>query len=1463
MLSAFSPPTRSWFEQAFAAPTPVQERGWAAIQSGQHSLMLAPTGSGKTLAAFLWSIDRLLRLPQDADEGVRVLYISPLKALVYDVERNLRAPLIGIRRVAEGMGHDLRPLRHSVRTGDTSQRDRRSFGKHPPEIFITTPESLYLVLTSQAREALRSVHTVIIDEIHTMAGTKRGAHLAVSLERLCRITDVEPQRIGLSATQRPLSAIAGYLGGDRAVEIVDASEPPDLDLQIVVPVQDMERPWLRPPDKVAQDGPDNGTISVTYEGKDDKSIWPAIHPRLLELIRAHHSTILFTNSRILCEKLANRLNELAGEELVLAHHGSIAHERRTTIEEMLKRGDLKALVATSSLELGIDMGAVDLVIQVESPGSVAAGLQRVGRAGHGVGERSVGRIFPKYRGDLLEAAAVARDMLRGRIESTRIPQNPLDVLAQQIVAMVGMDDWQADELLLTLRRASNYRGLSSEVFHAVLDMLSGRHSSEALAELRPRLVWDRDTDLLTARKGAKMLAILNGGTIPDRGLFPVHLGPGGPKIGELDEEMVHESRRGHAFILGASTWKIEEISRDRVTVSPAPGMPARMPFWRGQGPGRPAEMGRALGAFVRELDEQEPDQAVDWLMGSCPVDELAARNLLAFVQDQRAATGALPTDSTIVVERFRDELGDWRVCILSPFGSRIHAPWALAIEGALTGEAGFEVQALWTDDGIVLRFADTEELPDLSLLLPDPDEVKEQVLEQLDRSALFSGIFREAAARALLLPRRRPGKRTPLWAQRLRSQTLLAEVRRQPGFPIVLETYRECLQDVFDLPGLVELLGRVRSRDLRVVEAETPTASPFARSLVFAYVAAYLYEGDAPLAERKAQALSLDRALLRELLGQEELRDLLDADALALVELELQRLTPERQARDADDLQLMLRSLGALSLDELRARCTEDPQPWLEQLRSRVVRVRVSGEERWIAAEDAPRYRDALGVVLPPGLPAAFLEGSEQPLRDLVVRYGRTHGPFLTRDVAARLGLLPAQVEPVLREQLRLERLVLGELRPGGIEREWCDPEVLRRIRRRSLAALRQQIAAVEASALGRFLPRWHGVGGKRRGQARLEEVIDQLEGLALPFSEWERRVLPARVADFNPRMLDEMGASGQLVWVGRGALGPRDGRIMLLRRESVPQLVDALPDPQDLGPLQRAVLGHLEQRGASFFSELLGACGAPNDELLEAVWDLAWSGRISNDTFQPLRGLGQTRRKTASPGRGLRRRSGAARTAGGRWSLVSSLAPGTAPTTERMHSRAVVLLERYGVVSREAAKAEDLAGGFTTVYPLLRSMEEVGRIRRGWFVEGLGGAQFALAGAVDALRADDKGPRALMLAAMDPANPYGALLPWPEGPGQASPRRAAGCSVLVHLGEPLLWLSRNGRSAVSFPGADEPERLLEALGVLETGHARFFDRSLLIEQLDGGPPASSPLAPTFVRAGFQEEGDCLRLALL
>jgi len=1399
-LSVFSPETRDWFENAFKAPTPAQTLGWPAIASGKHTLIQAPTGSGKTLAAFLYGIDRLHHQP---GQGLRLLYVSPLKALNYDIERNLRGPLAGLKS----------ELRIAVRTGDTPQRERAEMLRHPPDILITTPESLFLLLTSRARENLKGVRTLILDEVHAVAGTKRGAHLALSVERLQRLTDEPFQRIGLSATQRPLEEIGRFVSGAREIELVDAGTAKELDLRVVVPVEDMREP---------------GAQDTMSEGSQ-QSIWPSIYPEILRLVEEHRSTIVFVNNRRLAERLALRLNELAEKEIARAHHGSIAREQRVEIEELLKAGEIPCLVATSSLELGIDMGAVGLVIQVESPKSVARGLQRIGRAGHELGAVSKGRIFPKFRADLLESAVVVKRMLEGQIEETIIPRNPLDVLAQQIVAIAADEEISVDDLHELVRAAYPFADLSRAQLENVLDMLAGRYPSDEFAELRPRIVWDRTAGVIRGREGVRRLAVTNAGTIPDRGLFGVHLVDGGGRVGELDEEMVYEARAGQTFLLGASTWRIEEITRDRVLVSPAPGVPGVVPFWKGEGVGRPYELGEAIGRTSRELVAQSEKAATKRLVEEHRLDERAAKNLLTFLNEQAAATGAIPSDRTVVVERFRDEIGDWRLCILTPFGARVHAPWALALAARLRESLGLEVQSIWSDDGIALHLPDTDAPPPTDDVVISPDEVEELVVQEVGQSALFGARFRENAARALLIPRRRPDQRTPLWQQRLKAQGLLQVARRYGSFPVILETYRECLQDVFDLPSLKRLLTGLRTRELDLVDVETASASPYSASLLFDYIATYMYEDDTPPAERRAQALSLDRDLLRELLGQEELRDLLDIGALEEVESQL-RGSP----RNADQLHDQLRLRG----DQRGGEYDEGFAQTLLRER-RALLVRFAGEQRLIAAEDAGRYRDALGVMPPGGLPEVFLEGGSDSLEQLVLRFARGRGPFTTREANDRFG---RDVEPILQKLERHEKLVRGELRPGGTEREWCDPDVLRRLRRVSLAALRKEVEPAEQAALGRFLPHWHGIDRR----ASLREALVPLQGLSLPVSLWESEVLPRRVPGFNPGQLDQLCASGEVVWVGAGL-----DRVAVFFREDAPALgrpAAATAPEGDAHDAIRSALG----RSAEFWYDLVAATGLDPEVALPALWDLVWAGEVTNDAWTPLRA--GRRYRTPKPQRGRPRRFSRQRSAGitatqGRWSPTGRLFPGE-PDPRAL---AELLLERQGIVTRDGVRGEGIPGGYGAVYGQLRALETLGVCRRGYFVEGLGGAQFALPGAVERLRElrprEDEEPEPLVLAAADPAQPYGASIPWPKRAG-ARAARVAGAHVVLLGGEAALFVERGGRSLV--PLRDPEEGWLRiALTALVEHVKKGGAKRLAVERFDGEPVGETEIMPLLLDVGF------------
>jgi ATP-dependent Lhr-like helicase len=1560
-LAPFSAPVRRWFEASFEDPTPAQAGGWQAIAGGANALICAPTGSGKTLAAFLWGIDKLSREPE-LGQGVKLVYVSPLKALSYDIERNLRAPLRGIgAEISVGL-----------RTGDTSQAERRAMRKTPPDILITTPESLYLILSSGAREILTGVEAVIVDEIHAVAQSKRGSHLALTLERLDHLVKthspqpagpvakegVSPpmlgsspdggaalsdqagrgtgrrtggdtpsstppaggaqgvQRIGLSATQRPLERIAKFLvGPKRDCEIVDAGVAKELDLEIVVPVEDMSEPGapnFPNSEGVPNDGEPNAHV---------RSIWPAIYPELLKLVQEHTSTIIFVNARRAAERLAKRLNELASEqapqelpatehagtrpagpvapegvsppmlgsspdggaalsdqagrgtgrrdrgdtpsdtppageapEIARAHHGSLSHEERTVVEEMLKSGQLPCLVATSSLELGIDMGAVDLVIQVESPKSVSRGLQRVGRAGHSLGEVSRGRIFPKFRADLLECAVVARRMREGAIEETVIPQNPLDVLAQQLVSMAALDEWEVDEVERLVTATEPFGELSREQLENVLDMLDGRYPSDRFAELRPRIVWDRTRGTMHGRKGSRSLVVTNAGTIPDRGLYGVHL-PDGRRVGELDEEMVYEARPGQTFLLGATTWRIEDITRDRVIVTPAPGLPGAVPFWKGDGIGRPAELGRAIGAFSREAVSRDPKE----LAGEYDLDRRAAENLVAYLREQQAATRVVPSDETIVVERFRDEIGDWRLCVLSPFGGRVHSAWGLALGQKIREKLELEADAIWSDDGIVIHLPDADEPPSAELIMVEPDELEDLVVRELSGSALFGARFRENASRSLLIPRAYPGKRTPLWQQRLKSQSLLEVARDFPRFPVILETYRECLRDVLDLPSLRQILTDLSSRKLGLVEVETPTASPFASSLLFDYVATYMYEGDTPNAERRAAALSLDRDLLRELLGQEELRELIDPAALEEVEAQLQHRTEAGRAGDRDALQQVLRNVGDLSAAECAERVTEgySAASMLEKLvaERRVALVRIGGEERYIAGEDAGLYRDALGAPPPPGLPETFLADHPDAMRALVRRYARTHGPFPTAQLADRYGIDPT---PALRELEREAALVRGELLPGGSEREWCDSDVLRRVRRASLAHLRREVEPAARDRFARFLPSWQNVDAHRAagaGPDRLRDALVPLQGVALTPKVWEGDVLPRRLGGYSPAWLDELCTSGELVWIGAGSRGRSDGRVALYFREDVrlagPPPANAKLERADGAP-QEAIRERLAA-GPSFWLDLLADLDFPPEELHNALWDLAWSGEVTNDAFAPLRA--PRLRSVPSHERGgrrfARRRSGAGAAVQGRWSLTASLLADAPGPGAKLRAQAELMLERYGIVTRETVLAEGVPGGFSTLYAELGNLELLGTARRGYFVEGLGGAQFALAGAVERLRSLPEADGSFrVLAATDPANPYGAALPWPKPPSGRRPSRAPGAYVLLRDGEPLIYVERGGRSILRLIELSDAD-LAMAMQVLANAVSAGRLPKLGVEKLDGEPVIGSGHEEALLSAGF------------
>ena len=1820
-LSHFSAPVRDWFRATFSAPTAAQEGAWESIRNGNNTLIIAPTGSGKTLAAFLWALDALHREHEAGTAGgTRILYISPLKALGADVERNLRAPLTGITRLS-GNNTGEPNISVGVRSGDTPARERRQLISNPPDILITTPESLYLMLTSAARNTLAGVTTVIVDEIHNLAATKRGAHLAVSLERLDALLTKPAQRIGLSATVENPEAVARFLGGVQPVTIMSRPVAKEWDLRLSVPVPDMAalggandygqglyapseyapseapgggtahsasvgspqgaaqptssavdipasapytledaigvfpgqaNPAQEPAQETGQANParqgDNtapkNTLTIPEESlretpdseRPETSIWPRVQERIVDHIENNRSTIVFVNSRGLAEKLTAALNDIhlrrvlakqaispedyaAGicdiaevPPLARAHHGSVSKEQRTLIEEALKGGTLRCVVATSSLELGIDMGHVDLVIQVAAPPSVASALQRVGRAGHRVGEISRGFFYPKHRGDLLGATVTLAGMRSGTLEPLAIPTNPLDVLAQQTVAACALGPISVDSWYEALRRSAPYAELPRALFDSVLEMLAGRYPSDEFAELRPRIIWDRTpteeapSGSIEGRPGAQRLAVTSGGTIPDRGLFPVYLVSSdeerGPKrVGELDEEMVYESRAGEVITLGASSWRIEEITHDAVRVSPAPGQPARLPFWHGDRMGRPYTLGVQTGAFTRALSSLDATDsaAARQQLEQLGLDTWAVDNLLAYLREQRESTGAVPSDTRMIVERHRDELGDWRVVLHSPLGYGVHAPWALAVRARIEERYGVDASVMASDDGLILRLPAMEDVPPgADLFLFDPDELEAIVTERVGDSALFASRFRENAARALLLPRRDPGKRTPLWQQRQRAAQLLDVARKYPDFPVLLETARECLQDVYDVPALVQVHRSLQSRAVSMLEVETNDPSPFARTLLFEYVAEHLYDGDAPAAERRAAALSLDPALLAELLGSSGLRDLLDPAVLVQTQQRLQRTDERYRACGVEGVADLLRQLGPLSARELSLRLqadnpraqsaaqgsqdfgeSEDSENYGEEygahastdqaraLAEELVRSRRafsfmgaadgSAEPQlyYAVVEDAARLRDGLGIMPAAALPTALLEPVAEPLEDLVSRYARTHIPFTAQQAAEHFSrLTPVGVgvlTPVLQRLQQQRRLSSGEFLPevlralGSAGVEWVDAQVLRTIRARSLAALREEIEPVSAQVYGAFLPSWQNVRslsvrvaqtlpeasaygaflpsrrtatvvGERvaplspaaeNGAENATEnsasatedlltAIDQLAGVRVPASALETLILPARVPGYQPHMLDELMASGRVFFTGAGQLGggsaqKSDGWIRLhlsesssltlgedypeqLLRAENPELWEALQTP---GTLEHAIYEALAHGGLFVpalrerVAQLMSAAAPAGQvvtfpdaaEVSAALWRLVWAGAVTNDSFAPVRamlagvrsahptpapaarlsrvgrrGAGRiaaarasmgnamaggygsgsygsggysapTSGYGASAGRGLRSLRGGFHAAApavapqdsGRFSRVDTLLQEPVEATVAALARADLLLDRYGVLTRGCLQVEDSAGGFSQLYRIYSAAEDRALVRRGYFIEGLGAAQFAAPATVDLLRsaADNlsipTSPQGFgasaytpqrtdteqvygtftvtLLAATDPANPYGAALSWPaipsfahegEGTVKHRPARKAGACVVLVDGAPVLYVERGAKTLLAFTtdsvlleaAAPALARLVSAGGAEKISVEKVNDVELLgthTLSASGGEVAEHPVEA--LRAALQAQG--------
>lgn len=1565
----FTATTRDWFVSTFGSPTAAQDAAWTAIGGGHHSLVIAPTGSGKTLAAFMYAIDRLFieqtetftPAPENARRPTtktRVLYISPVKALGADVQRNLSLPLQGIMQERQRRGDANVGLTVGLRTGDTPVAERARLVRKPPDILITTPESLFLMLTSRAREALRDVSTIIIDEIHAVAGTKRGSHLSLSLERLEALLEKPAQRIGLSATVHPVEQVAEFLGGERPVTVVAPPSMRHLDVRIVVPVEDMSNI----PEQDSGENADNGRPG---------SIWPHVEASILDQVLSRRSTIVFANSRGVAERLTARLNEayaarLAGTgqtastgdgrppaqyessagstqaradgvaaTIARSHHGSVSKEHRAEIEQALKSGELRCVVATSSLELGIDMGLVDLVIQVSAPPSVASALQRVGRAGHQVGGISTGLVFPRTRREVIDSTVIVDAMLSGRIEAIAPPRNPLDVLAQQTVAAVAMEPLDVDAWYATVRRAAPYLTLPRTAFDATLDMLAGRYPSDDFSGFRPRLIWDRETGQLSARPGAQQLAVTSGGTIPDRGMFSVVLPEGeeragSRRVGELDEEMVYESRVNDVITLGATSWRIQEITRDQVVVIPAPGRSARLPFWRGDGIGRPAELGEAIGAFLRQLEldisgtdgTPLPGPGTQTQLEAIGLDENAIGNMLALVSEQRAATGVLPTDRTLIIERCHDELGDWRLILHSPYGRRVHEPWALAIAQRIRERWKIDPAVVSSDDGIVARLPDTGRVPGAELFLFDPDKLRRTVTVAVGGSALFAARFRECAARALLLSRRTPGRRSPLWQQRLRAGQLLEIAQGYPEFPILIETARECLQDVYDLDALDKVMGRLNTGTIQFVDVTTEVPSPFAADLLFGYVAQFMYETDAPMAERRASMLALDSALLGELLGQVELSKLLDPLVMDQLNQELQRLAAGYRAKGKEGVADLLRELGPLCTQDVAARLdneADEAATFLSSLEAerRIILVRIGAREHWASIEDAGRLRDALGVALPDGLPAAFLETTVEPLRGLLARFARTRGPFTTGDAASAFGLGVSVVGAALREIVEQGKLLSGHFRinrsakfsrdTGPLaQHEWVSDEVFRRLRIRSLQAAREGTQPVPRQAYTRLLLErqglvadasqraavkgWNPARGALEGQEGVLQVIEQLAGLPLPASVWERQILPARVRDYTPEMLDGLLSSGTVLWSGHGRLGNDDGLVALHLQEFAPETLSMAAhasDAPDMSPLQHAILELLADGGAYFVRQLVAQVqiklardypvphDSPDmlpDNLHTALWDLAWAGCITNDTWTPLRALAKVAQQPRPRALSSRRRRGLrglpsaavsdafhsglnAATLAGRWSLIRT---DPLPDTVQALAWTEGLLDRYAVVTRNVTVYENVPGGFSALQPVFRGMEDTGRVIRGRFVLGLGAAQFAERTTVDRLRElaeqTPSVPTPVALSAVDPGNPFGTILPWPAHVSLMRPARRAGALVVIDGGHLVIYLPQGGRQLFTYidpNDATQTEVIAAALAALSTALSRDKRNRFTLELVDDVPVRMSKLAPALKVIGF------------
>lgn len=1443
-LAAMIPPVAAWFRGALGSPTPPQRQGWPEIARGRNTLIFAPTGSGKTLAAFLACLDHLWRVPRK-NPGARILYISPLKALNEDISRNLDAPLHGILEAAERLGTPLEPLRVAVRTGDTPQAERQKLVRKPPDILITTPESLHLMLTSKARETLRRVSHVIVDEIHALAPNKRGVFLSLLLERLEALNPAGFVRIGLSATQRPLEEVARYLGGQqkvqdsagstrfepRPVSIVDAGYRKALDLEVSFPIQ---------------------SLAPRTPG----SIWPSIESRLQDLIQAHKSTIVFTNNRRVAERLTSHLNDLADLddeiEIAQAHHGSLSPERRRDTEESLKRGELRAVIATASLELGIDMGAVDLVCQVESPGAVARGLQRVGRAGHLVGGTSKGRMLAKTPADLLESAALARAMIEGQVETLHVPMNCLDVLAQQVIACVAVDRWDVPSLFDLVRGAYPYRDLTASAFESVLKLVSGRFHLETFRDLRARISWDRVHNRLHTLPGSAQLALVGGGTIPDTGQYPLYLGEGGPRLGELDEEFVLERRVGETFVLGSSTWRIEAIDPQRVIVSPAEGRSALTPFWRGESAHRTAELGDVVGALCRDVLARYDDPSVySWLQQTYHLDEASAQILRDYIGRQSRHAGAVPDDRTVLVETYRDPAGELGLAVLTPFGGKFHHALKLALQARLRDRLGISIASLHGDDGVLIRLPQMEE-PPTDLFRGLTADVAEQLIrEELGESALFGLRFRQNAGRALLMPRPDPAKRTPLWLQRLRAKDMLQGVRQFPDFPILLETYRECLDDDLDLPRLRSFLDRVANGEIRVVEHRGEIPSPFVSGLIFEFSLKYLYEWDDPVRNGHVRAgVAVDDALLDPLLDSSNYALWLDPSAIGRVEGRLRGVG--HPPRTVDEMAEWIRRLGDLTESELSGPMLG----FLVDLESqgRVQTIRLAGTaqpDRWVSTEDVPQYRAAFGA-----------DPDDEAVGVIVRRFLQSHALVGLDDLTARYPVEPALATDLLERWAKDWDLVRLDPDDEGTER-WADRRNLDEVRRLSIAMRRRESVAVVPEVYAEFVARRQRVHTdlQREGSAALGLVLEQLQGYAAHAEVWESQILTRRVRDFRPAWLDEALSSGSWYWRADGE-GRGEPRVALLPREFAGQWPPRDSDAPVPSELEARVLEELTRRGALFVDEIARGTDLEPSRVREALDGLVRLGLVTNDRFDPLRaggrGVAEALSRASSSIRNGRPRLGSARRPAssrpeGRWSLLPAV---EADGEAHVLAWSAALLDRYGVLTRETAALDPWAPPWRDLVPSLGRAELRGEVRRGYFVEGLSGVQYALSETVEELarlEIDPTGPpRPVLLSSLDPANLYGSGapldIPLLEG-GTARFTRTSSNFLVLNAGRPILMIESFGKRLTGLASASEVE--LRAAMALLPGLCSPSRRIMKVETYNTAATLASPAAPWLADLGF------------